>query len=264
MTQTTSSPWTLAPGEHVCWRADTLREFTAGREALAAQASRCAGGLLVLDGASVGATDPSAAQPSSAGGSGGGQDFGSKLLAVRERMRQWDGDGAVPWVLASMEQLSVPDAPVAEVVALELELAELAAATNTAVVCAYQASLWQPAVLRDIVAVHSRIVGIDAGSAGFRLRLLGGHTYVLEGSVGFESLRAFATALRGALIRTPHLRLGCERLELIEAAAWRVLVETVAGTPDASVLLEGVNETVQGAWLLSGYGAAGIAVQVQP
>jgi hypothetical protein len=160
--------------------------------------------------------------------------------------------------------LSFPDAPVAEVVALELELAELAAATNTAVVCAYQASLWQPAVLRDIVAVHSRIVGIDAGSAGFRLRLLGGHTYVLEGSVGFESLRAFATALRGALIRTPDLRLGCERLELIEAAAWRVLVETVAGTPGASVLLEGVNETVLGAWLLSGYGAAGIAVQVQP
>ena len=57
--------------------------------------------------------------------------------------------------------------------------------------------------------------------------------------------------------------LGCERLELIEAAAWRVLVETVAGTPGASLLLEGVNETVHGAWLLSGYGAAGIAVQVQ-
>ena len=262
MTQTTSSPWTLAPGEHVCWRADSLREFTAGRAALAAQAGRCAGGLLVLDGTSVGTTDPSAAQPASSSAAAG-QDVGSKLLAVRERMRQWDGGGAVPWVLASMEQLSVPDAPVAEVVALELELAELAAATNTAVVCAYQASLWQPAVLRDIVAVHSRIVGIDAGSAGFRLRLLGGHSYVLEGSVGFESLRAFATALRGALIRTPHLRLGCERLELIEAAGWRVLVETVAGTPGASLLLEGVNETVHGAWLLSGYGAAGIAVQVQ-
>lgn len=254
MTQATSQTWELTAGEHVCWRAGSIHEYAAGRDALIAQADQRAGGLLILDG------DPPRGVAHELGTSHGPD---AALTAVRERVHRARRDGRAPWVLASMEQLTSPDAPVAEVVAIELELAELAADTRTGVVCAYRGALWRPALLGDIAPVHSRVVGITPDVSGFRLRPTGAHGYTLEGSVGFESLRAFTTALRGALLRSPNLQLHCEQLELIDAAAWRAMVETVAAAPGTSVLLKHANETVRAAWLMSGYGDAGVAVQVQ-
>jgi hypothetical protein len=259
VTQTMIEPWALAAGEHVCWRAASARDYAAGRDALTAHARRHAGGLIVLDDEET--------------GHGGGDDEGSAatsrhtfaaLMAVRDRVYEARRAGRTPWVLAPMECLTSLDAPAAEVVAVELELAELAADADTGVVCAYRTPLWKPTLLGDIAAVHSRVVGasgdVRQSAAGFRLRSTGAHGYALEGSVGFESLRAFTAALRAA---APHLRLGCERLELVEAAAWQALVETVAATAGASVLLERVNETVRWTWELSGYGGSGVAVQVR-
>jgi hypothetical protein len=258
VTETTIGSWALAAGEHVCWRAASAHDFAAGRDALSAHADRCAGGLIILDDESAmrGAIDGASvtAVPRTAA---------NALTAVRERVHEARRGGRVPWVLAPMERLASPDALVAEIVAIELELAELAADTETGVVCAYQAPLWKPTLLGDIAAVHSRVLGIRPSMSGFRLRPIGAHGYALEGSVGFESLRAFTSALRGALLRTPDLRLGCERLELIDAAAWRALIETVVATPGTSVLLEGANEVVRGTWALSGYGGYGAAVQVR-
>jgi hypothetical protein len=261
--QITSGSWTLTPGEHVCWRTESTDEFLVGHEALLAHACEHAGGLLVVTEAETG-RDGGRRRGERVVTTAASSDAGATLLAVRERVRRMSLNGPVPWVLASMEELIKPDTSMGDLVAIELELAALAADANTGVVCAYQTPRWQPAVLGDIAAVHSRIVGGGSQTAGFRLRPAGVHGYVLEGSVGYESLRAFGTALRGALRRTPHLRLGCERLEVFEAAAWRVLVETVSAAPGTSVLLEGTNEIVEGAWRLSGYGATGIAVQVQP
>ena len=245
-------PWELTAGEHVCWRAGSADEYAAGRDALSARADRHAGGLLILDG--------EAAEP---GGRAAERSAGSTLVAVRERVHRARQGGRAPWVLAPMEFLTSPDAAAAEVVAVELELAELAADTDTGVVCAYRGPLWKPALLGDIAAVHSRVVGITPSMSGFRLRSTGGHGYTLEGHVGFDSLRGFTAALRGALLRTPELRLDCTRLELIDAAAWRALLETVAATANTSVLLDGANETVRDAWELSGYGDSGVAVRVR-
>lgn len=247
--------WALASGEHVCWRAASEQEYALGRAALTAHARRHAGGLIVVDDEEPGRVPVErAAVPRNAL---------ATLSAVRERVRAERRGGRVPWVLAPMERLAPFDASAAEVVAVELELAELAADTDTGVVCAYRAPLWKPALLGDIAAVHSRVLGVRPGAAGFHLRSTGARGYALDGSVGFESLSAFTAALRGALLRAPHLCLSCERLELVDAAAWRALVETVAAAPGASVLLERVNETVLRAWELSGYEGYGAAVRVR-
>lgn len=234
----------------MCWRADSARAFAEGRAELSAQADRDAGGLIVIDRGRSWNGARHAPSPSAV------------LEVVRDRVERARREGLAPWVLAPMECLTSPRTPAAEVVAVELELAELAADTATGVVCAYRAPLWRRAILGDIAAVHSRVVGTSEGMSGFRLRPTGARTYALEGSVGFESLRPFAAALRGALLRSLELRLRCESLDMIDAAAWRALVETVAATPGASVVLEDANEVVRGAWRLSGYAATGIAVQV--
>jgi len=243
--------WTLTAGEHVCWRAASSREYAAGRAQLAARADRQAGGLLVVgnDGdrrGAVGAPEVT-------------------LPEARERVLRASREdhGRTPWVLAPMKNLASAQSEAADMVAIELELADLAAQAETAVVCAYHGDAWEPEVFGTVTALHSRVVGIDPRLSGFRLRSHDG-AYVLEGSVGFDSLPAFTATLHGALIRTPQLRLSCRGLDLIEAAAMRALVETVATRPGCSIVLEHTSETIRRTWELSGYGATGIAVRVAP
>jgi hypothetical protein len=230
--------WVLAAGEHVCWRAGSEREYAAGRARLAERADRHAGGLLVLDGA-------------------------TRVTLSEARERVLAAGARPPWVLTAMREIASPRTAAADLVAIELELADLAALSRTAVVCAYHGASWRPELLDAVSAVHSRVLGMTPGVSGFRLRATGG-SYALEGSIGFESVPAFTAALHGALIRTPQLRVSCRRLEMIEASAMRALVETVLARPGCSLLLEGAGEAVRRAWVLSGYGESGIPVQVRP
>lgn len=238
--------WHLSAGEHVCWRASSHREYIDGHDRLAARAERDAGGLLLL-GAGHGAPEAPCAS----------------IPQAREQMVRDRRGGRTPWVLASMSDLAGPDTAAADLVALELELAELAAQAETAVICAYQGISWEPEVLGAVTAVHSRVMGMAEPMSGFRLRATG-EGYALEGSVGFESLPAFTAALHGALIRSPQLRLCCSRLEMIEAVAMRALLEVVIARPGCSLTLEHTGEAVRRAWELSGYDGAGVAVQVRP
>jgi hypothetical protein len=239
----------------VCWQVRSAGDYTAGTRELISRARRAGGEVLVVGGLDA-ADAASAATILAERG-----ETAAVLDAVRRRALASRRAGRLLWVLAAMEQLARPNAALPEVVACELELAELAIETETGVLCAYRAEQWHPGTLGDIAAVHSRVVGIDESMAGFRLRYTGTGGYCLEGSVGYEGLRAFSATLRGALDRFPQIKLSCEHLELIDASAWRVLVETVADVPGRSVVLERANETVLETWHMSGYDAAGITVQ---
>lgn len=256
MTQQTTTPWALEAGEHVCWQARSESELAAGEQDLAAHAARAESGLLIVGcphavaaSETVSVLDPPPA--------------GSLIAAVHERVHAARRDGRRLWVLAGMEHLTPADAPLDELVARELDLARLAAEAETSVVCAYRAQAWKPSLLGDLVPVHSRTVGIGVNMAGFWLRASPGG-WALAGSVGFESLRAFTAALRAALARTPELALRCDEADVIDAGAWRVLVETVSEVPGASVRLEKANETVRAAWAMTGYAATGVNIQVRP
>jgi anti-anti-sigma regulatory factor len=243
--------WALAAGEHVCWRADSEHEYNQGRAQLAERADRHAGGLLVVDGSPDGATTQ-------------GRASGATRVTLPEaRKRVLEAGTRPPWVLAAMGQIAPPHTATADLVAVELELADLAAFSRTAVVCAYHGNSWRPELLSAVSAVHSRVLGMRLDMSGFRLRVTDG-SYALEGSIGFESVPAFTATLHGALIRTPQLRVCCRQLELIEASAMQALVEAVLSRPGCSLLLEHAGEAVRRAWALSGYGDSGVPVQVLP
>lgn len=244
--------WTLAAGEHVCWRASSDREYAVGRAELAARADRNAGGLLILGNEPDDRRQPSVAPQVT-------------LPEARERVlrARRNDHGRTPWVLAPMNDLAPPHTEAADMVAIELELAELAAQAETAVVCAYHGGSWGPETLGAVSALHSRVMGADPRLSGFRLRA-NGAGYLLEGSVGFDSLSAFTATLHGALIRSPQLRLSCRELDLFEAVAMRALVETVAARPGCSIVLEHTSQTIRRTWDLSGYGSTGIDVRVAP
>jgi hypothetical protein len=243
------SPWVLEAGEHVCWQVRSAKDYADGEHELITHARRAGGGVLVLGGARALATRPlPAGDP-------------AMLADLRRQAHAARRDGRLLWVLATMEQLTRPEADLHEVVACELELAELAAETDAGIVCAYQTDRWHSDTLGDLATVHSRVVGLEDDMTGFHLRYARASGYRIEGTVGYECVRAFAAALRGALRRSPRVTLGCERLELIDAAGWRALVEAVADVPGAQVVLDGANETILETWHLSGYATPGITVR---
>jgi hypothetical protein len=258
VTHQASATWGLDPGEHVCWQARTAREYAAGERELAVQAAHASSKLLI-----VGTPQGEVAGSGSVVVLDRPCRADSLLDAVHEQVDSARRSGRRLWVLAGMEHLVAPDAPLEELVARELDLAELAADSGTSVVCAYSAQQWKPSLLGDLLPVHSRAVGIKQNMAGFWLRRARTGGWTLEGNVGFESLRAFTAALRGALSRSHEVSFGCENLELIDASAWRVLVETVVDIPGSSVSFERANETVRDAWRMTGYAATGVGVQVR-
>lgn len=275
MTEMAPIQWALDPGEHVCWQVSSPEEYADGRRALVAHAARRDGLLLVIGGAAEGerrsrsvsvldSGSVSVLAPAFTGGLGRSETRSRAVLrAVRKEVDAARRNGRVLQVLAGMEHLASPEAPLDELVRHELDLAELAASSGTSVVCAYSRQVWKPGIVQDLAAVHSRVVGIQPRMAGFRLTCAEAGTWSLEGSVGFESLRAFSAALRGALVRAPRMRLQCAKLELIDASGLRTLIETVASTPGSSVVLDHANETVLAAWRMSGYAASGAAVEVR-
>ena len=254
----------LDPGEHVCWQVSSPQEYAQGRRELIAHTARSGARLLIVghpvDGADgVGAVrvfDP----PS---GTSSARSAGAVWRAVRREVHEARLSGQKVRVLAGMDHLARLQQSLDELITQEMDLGELATYGGTSVVCAYSRLVWNVGMIQDVTAVHSRVIGLQPRTAVFRLTRADAESWWLEGSVGLESLRPFSAAVRGALARTPRARLRCARLDLIDAAAWRALVETVVQARGSSLVLEEANETVRAAWRMSGYAGYGAAIEVR-
>ena len=249
MTNATDSWSQLGPGEHVCWQVSSPQEYAQGRRELIAHTARSGARLLIFG------------APADGGSSGPPPEILSH--AVRREVHEARRSGQRVRVLAGMDHLAHTQQSLDELITHEMDLGELATHGGTSVVCAYSRLLWSPGVIQDVTAVHSRVVGLRPRAAVFRLTRADAESWKLEGSVGLESLRAFSAAVRGALARTPRARLHCTRLDLIDASAWRALVETVMQSRGGSLVLEEANETVCATWRMSGYAAYGAAIEVR-
>jgi ABC-type transporter Mla MlaB component len=249
----------------VCWQVSSPQEYEQGRRELVAHTARSGSRLLIVGATAGGAGNAGAVSaPDPSHSVSSGEQPLAVLRALRDEVHAAWRSGQSLRVLARMEYLASPQASLQELVMHEMELGELAARGGTSVVCAYSQLVWDKHVIRDLAAVHSRVMGLRPPTTGFRLARVDADSWSLDGSVGFESLRAFSAALGGALARTPRARLRCAHLDLIDASGLAALVEIVRQTPGGSVLLEQVNETVSAAWRMSGYAALGAAIEVQP
>lgn len=167
-------------------------------------------------------------------------------------------------VLAQMERIAPPDATFTELVDHELRLGELAADSGTSVVCVYRLDLWSEPLLSGVTCVHPRLIGSAAQSAGFRILRGADGRWNVEGVVDFTGAAAFGAALRAAAPDDGVLRLGCDGLDLIDAAGLRALVEAAGEKPGRRLVLEQANATVRRLWQMSGYDDPSVPVEMQP
>jgi hypothetical protein len=253
----------LGAGEHVCWQVSSPEEYKDGRPELIAHAVRSGGRLVIVGvGEVIGASGPvSVLDPGREDALAAGRH--GLLDALRSEVGRARGGGTAVHVLAGMEHFASPYSAFADLVMHEMDVADLAGDSGASVVCAYARHTWKPETVQDVAALHSRVVGADPRLPSFSLTRVATHRWRLQGSVGFESRRAFSATLRGAFSRTPHVHLSCAGLDLIDAAGLQTLVETVAATPGGSILLDRVNETVLTVWRLSGYAGLGAAIEVR-
>jgi anti-anti-sigma regulatory factor len=247
------TPWAFRSGEHACWLVRSSAEYDAGERELLARAEGAGDSVMIVG-------DRVRTRHNAPGAVGGldvriGRNSSAVLEVMREQAHAADRAGRGLRILAQMEHLVPPDARLEELIACEMDVAELAGCGATSVVCAYRRSAWKRELLSGVGAVHSRLVGAAADTVGFRIIRAGAGAWALHGVIGYEAVEPFAAALRALLSRSARLRLDCTQLELIDAAGWHELVAAATGTPGAAVLLEHVNETVATAWRLSGYDA---------
>lgn len=264
MTDATDNWSRLGPGEHVCWQVSSPQEYAQGRRELIAHTARSGARLLIVGGPSGAGHDAGSIYALDAAlDASSARPAGALLDAVRREVHEVRRSGQRVRVLAGMDHLASRQQSLDELITHEMDLGELATHGGTSVVCAYSRLLWSPGVIQDVTSVHSRVVGLEPRAAVFRLTRADADSWKLEGCVGLESLRAFSAAVRGALARTPRVRLRCSGLDLIDAAAWRALLETVVQTRGGSLVLEETKETVRAAWRMSGYAGYGAAIEVR-
>jgi anti-anti-sigma regulatory factor len=254
-------PWTFRSGEHVCWLVASNVEYDAGERGLLAQAAHTGDSVMIVG-------DRVRTRHHTPGASGDldvrvGRDRSAVLEVMREQTHTADRAGRSLRILAQMEHLAPPDARLEDLMACEMDVAELAGHGATSVVCAYRNSAWKRELLSGISTVHSRMVGAVPDTADFRITRVGAGTWALHGAISYGAAESFAAALRALLARTTHVRLDCMKLELIDAAGWHALIGASVGIPGAVVLLEQVNTTVATAWRLSGYDDGTTPVQVR-
>ena len=256
--------WAFRSGEHVCWLVRSGAEYAAGERELLARAAH-AGDSVMIVGNRVRTRHhtPGAARDVDLDVRVGAR--GPAVLEVmREQAHSVGRAGRGLRILAQMEHLAPPDARLEDLIACEMDVAELAGRASTSVVCAYRHSAWRREMLSGVGAVHSRLVGaVTEAVPGFRIVRAGADAWALHGAIGYEAAGSFAAALRALLARSAQLRLDCAQLELIDAAGWQALIGAATGAPGALVLLERVNETVAAAWRLSGYDEATTRVRVR-
>jgi anti-anti-sigma regulatory factor len=253
--------WAFQPGEHVCWLVASRAEYDAGERELLARAAHAGDSVMIVG-------DRVRTRHHAPGAAGDldvrvGRGGSAVLEVMREQAHTADSAGRGLRILAQMEHLVPPDARLEDLMACEMDVAELAGHGATSVVCAYRNSAWKRELLTGVSAVHSRLVGTVPAAVGFRITRVGEGAWALHGAVGYEAADSFAAALRALLARTKRLRLDCVNLELIDAAGWRALIGAAVGIPGAVILLEQVNETVAAAWRLSGYDDGTAPVRVR-
>lgn len=243
--------WTLESGEHVCWLVRSRAEYEAGERELLARAAQTGESVMIL-GRRV-RTRHQAPGVTAGLDARAGRGGSAMVDLLREQALRVGRSGRPLRILARMEHLAPPDAGLEELIAREMDVAELTGHGVTSVVCAYQHTAWQAELLSGVSAVHARLIGPPAHSASFRIVPAAADAWAVHGTVGYEAAAAFEATMRALLARSSWLRLDCAQLELIDAAGWRALIAATTGTPGAQVLLERVNDTVAAAWRLSGY-----------
>ena len=152
---------------------------------MVAHSARSGSRLLIVGAAPRGAGDSgrvSVLEPPR--GVGSGEQPSAVFRTLRDEVRR---SGQSLRVLARMEYLASPQASLRELVMHEMELGELAARGGTSVVCAYSQLVWNAHIIRDLAAVHSRVMGERQPETGFRLTRAAAEGWSWEGSVGFES-----------------------------------------------------------------------------
>jgi anti-anti-sigma regulatory factor len=262
--ETTAFP-VLEPGEHACWLVRTVGEFADGAGQFLGHGARTGDKTLVI--AAPCAASRAADQLSSVTFLDPRTPAGARDLVARtvrqEALRAGREGYRALRVLAQMETITPPGTGLDDLVEHELSLQDLTAGTATSVVCAYRQDLWDAPLLRGLTALHSWHVPADEHAAGFRMTPTGPGCWVLSGAVDYDETRSFAALLRAALARSRSLRLDCRGLELIDAAGLKVLTDA-ARVPGARIRVEGVTSTVARTWRLSGYGDAGLNMELLP
>jgi hypothetical protein len=240
-------------------------EYVRGQRALIADGTSAGDNVLIIGGWSGGGRTRSGSGAVASFDPRGTVERGQTavLRAVRRAERAAGRKGRALRVLAQMEAIAAPGEALEDLVARELRFGELTSGGAVSVVCAYRRDAWDAAMLGDLTAVHRRHVGA-VESVGFRMTYAGAGCWSLRGAVDFDGIRAFAAVLRASMARTGRVRLLCHELDLMDAAALRIMVEAVRDTPGGAVQVEGANDTVLKAWRLSGYGAMDVQVQVGP
>lgn len=117
--------------------------------------------------------------------------------------------------------------------------------------------------------VRSRRWGTRGRMASFRMTDAGAGCWTVDGVVDIADAVAFGIAVQAAAGTAAAdggvLRLRFDTLDLIDAVGLAALVEALRRTPDGcSVQIEGANEQVRRLWLLSGYYAADLPVEMLP
>lgn len=253
--------WVFRSGEHVCWLVGSRAEYDAGERELLARAAHAGDSVMIVG-------DRVRTRHHAPGAAGdlevrAGRAGTAVLDVVREQAHSIGRAGRGLRILAQMEHLAPPEARLEDLIAREMDVAELAGHGATSVVCAYRHSAWGQELLSGVSAVHSRLIGPAPYPAGFRLVRAGADVWAVHGAVGFDAAASFAAAIRALLARSARLRLDCARLDLIDAAGWQALIGAVTGAAGADVLLERVNDTVAATWRLSGYDDGTIPVRVR-
>jgi anti-anti-sigma regulatory factor len=273
---------TATPGEHVCWLIQAEHEYDEGERALIADGSAAGDRILIVGGAADAARIAGAERHVTVfapqADASPRQTVRSVAGEVRRAAQAAERDGRALRVLARMERLVMPGTSLEELMVHEVGVGEAIAGRTASLVCAYRQEQHSNALLADLAVMHDRIVGAHGalggeppapGSGGGRDARPGFHIgfdaagqWLLRGVVDLDGARAFSAALKAALALSPHLVLQCDTLEMISAAGLRALVETVTETQGSAVVLTGATRIVRRVWALSGYGAAGIAVEV--
>ncbi len=258
-------------GEHVCWIVDPLQGYSAATSAFLADGELFGDKMIivgsVLDPFPVPGfpKDATVVDPRSVYGDGATPDLGSMLGLVR---READRAGRQGYralrVLAVMDQLVPPEVSADVLIDHELRLDELVAGSEAIMVCAYGHGRFGGATLDHVACVHPRELGNGRSAPSFRMFNSGPDSWTVCGVVDSDGAAAFGAALVAASALSPVLRLRLDRLELMDAAGMRALVEAAAGATVQRITIEGANPTVRSCWEMLGYSSYEIPVELTP